>query len=231
MRMDWRLVGFVVAALVVAVASVVLIVRWRRRHRMATPVEMYCGLMEDAKGRIALIGRITNGSLLHGAENFDYECVSLHLRKVLEAIAFGSLCANQVEYAKVHANFDKHWRAKDLLRALEKINPNFYPAPLRFVPTNTPGHKLVEPVPAGYLTQQEFADLYDTCNKVLHLWNPFSPDARHINFGRTVAEWISRIQQLLDLHMMQLAGTEDIWMIQMVHPEDGKVHAFPASPR
>ena len=58
----------------------------------------------------------------------------------------------------------------------------------------------------------------------------FTLRKRHINFGRSVSEWVDRIQRLLDLHMMTLAGSEDIWMIQMVHPDDGTVHAFPASP-
>lgn len=124
-----------------------------------TPDETYCSLMEDLKTRIVLLRRFTAGSLRHGTEMFDYECASLQVRKVLEAIAFGSLCANQSAYAKVHANFEKHWRAKDLLRALEKVNPHFYPTPHRFAASNTPGHKLLEPVPDGYLTQQEFVDL------------------------------------------------------------------------
>jgi hypothetical protein len=89
----------------------------------------------------------------------------------------------------------------------------------------------LEPLTDGYLTRQEFVDLYDTCNKVLHVWNPFSPDARHIDFGRTVAEWVQRIQRLLALHLMHVAGSENVWLIQMASPEDGRVHAFPASPR
>jgi hypothetical protein len=79
--------------------------------------------MEDAKRRMALIRSIANGSLTLGTETFNYECASLQLRKVLESIAFGSLCANTVAYAQVHANFEKHHRAKDLLRALEKVTP------------------------------------------------------------------------------------------------------------
>jgi len=194
----------------------------------AAPI--YCDLMEESKSRIALLQRITTGSLRHGTENFEYECAALQLRKVLESIAFGSLCANKRAYAKVHANFEKHHRAKDLLRALEKVNPHFYPTPMRFGQSMTPGVKHLDRVDDGYLTPNEFVDLYDTCNKVLHVWNPFSRDARHINFGRTVAEWAQRIQRLLDMHLMHLAGSDDVWAIQMVSPEDGKVHAFPASP-
>jgi len=192
---------------------------------------VYCDLMEDAKARIALLQRITSGSLRHGTANFEYECASLQLRKVLEAIAFGSLCANKPVYAKVHANFEKHHRAKDLLRALEKVNPHFYPTPMRFGQSTARGVKHLDRVEDGYLTPNEFVDLYDTCNKVLHVWNPFSTDARQIDFGRTVAEWVERIQRLLDIHLMHVAGSAEVWVIQMVSPEDGKVHAFPAVPR
>jgi hypothetical protein len=51
---------------------------------------IYCALMEEVKSRVALLQRITTGSLRHGTENFEYECASLQLRKVLESIAFGS---------------------------------------------------------------------------------------------------------------------------------------------
>jgi hypothetical protein len=191
---------------------------------------IYCALMEEVKSRVALLQRITTGSLRHGTENYEYECASLQLRKVLESIAFGSLCANKPAYAKAHSNFEKHHRAKDLLRALEKVNPYFYPTPMRFGQSMTPGVKHLDPIDDGYLTRDEFVDLYDTCNKVLHVWNPFSPDTRHINFGRTAAEWVQRIQRLLDLHLMHLVSSDDVWVIQMTSPEDGKVHAFPASP-
>ena len=191
---------------------------------------VYCALMEDAKSRIALLQRIATGLLQHGTENFEYECASLQLRKVLESIAFGSLCANKVAYAKAHANFEKHHRAKDLLRALEKVNPHFYPTPMRFGQSSTPGVKHLDRVEEGYLTLDEFAELYDTCNKVLHVWNPFSHDVRHIHFGRTLDEWVQRIQRLLNMHLMHVAGSDDVWVVQMASPEDGKVHAFPASP-
>ena len=46
--------------------------------------------------------------------------------------------------------------------------------------------KHLDRVEDGYLTPNEFVDLYDTCNKVLHVWNPFSPDVSHVNFGRTL---------------------------------------------
>lgn len=198
---------------------------------ISSAASTYCALMEDVKRRIALLQRITAGSLRHGTETFEYECASLQLRKVLESIAFGSLCANNSAYAKVHTNFEKHHRAKDLLRALGKVSPHFYPTPMRFGQSTTPGVKHLDRIEDGYLTTDEFVELYDTCSKVLHVWNPFSPDTRHINFGRTVAEWVQRVQRLLDLHLMHLAGSNDVWVIQMVSPEDGKVHAFPASPK
>jgi hypothetical protein len=191
---------------------------------------IYCDLMEESRSRIALLRRITIGSLRHGTENFEYECASLQLRKVLESIAFGSLCVNEPAYAKTHANFEKHHRAKDLLRALEKVNPHFYPTPMRSGQSMTPGVKHLDRVDDRFLTPNEFVNLYDTCNKVLHVWNPFSRDARHVKFGRTVAEWVDRSQRLRDLHLMHVAGSDDVWVIQMVSPEDGKVHAFPASP-
>ena len=93
-----------------------------RAARVPPAVEIYLSLMEDVKRRIALVRRFAARTLTLGAEVFDYECVSLQLRKILELIAFSSLCANRDAYASVHANVHEHWRAVDMLDALRAVH-------------------------------------------------------------------------------------------------------------
>ena len=73
-----------------------------------------------------LAGRVTTGD-----ETFNIELVFVQLRKTLELIAFASLTTNKQKYSAAYANFATHWRVKDTLKALEKINPDFYPVPLK----------------------------------------------------------------------------------------------------
>ncbi len=190
----------------------------------------YCGLMDDARRRIVLLRRIIRTTLPHGSETFDYECASLQLRKLLEAIAFGSLCANKAAYAKAHKGFERHSRTKDIVRLLEKINASFYPTPVRRGQPRPGVDHHLEPIERGYLTKSEFVQLYDTCNEVLHLWNPFRQDPRRIDFARHLTEWTDRIERLLTLHLMYPAGSNDVLVVELRSPVDGKAHAYRATP-
>lgn len=195
------------------------------------PVKIYCALMEELKDRTALIRRFCNGSLSVGHNHFNYECVSLQLRKVLELIAFGSLCANKTKYAKVYANFEKHWNAKRLLKDLGRVHPDFYPKPIYLVQTKEGSVKHFDNVSDGFLTKGDFVNLYGKCSQVIHTPNPFSQDEQSIDFGFTFSQWFERIQRLLNLHLMRLADMREVWVVYMAHPTDGRVHAFIASPQ
>ena len=192
-------------------------------------IKLYCGLMEDVKARLELIRRFTTGEVRVGSNQFTYECVSVQLRKTLESIAFASLCANKAKYSEVHANFAKHWRAKALLNDLERVHSNFYPVPMKRPITKPDGTKHHDRIDEGFLTREDFVLLYDKCSEVMHTRNPFSEAEPMIDFVYSVDEWVSRIWTLLQLHLVQLADLEDVWLVSMHEPSDGKVHAYVAS--
>jgi hypothetical protein len=187
--------------------------------------------MEDVKRRLVLVKRFASGELPLGSEQFAYECVSVQLRKVLELVAFASLCANKAKYAEAYADFAKHWRAKALLQALGRLHPDFYPKPMKS-PFNKPdGTKHLDRVADGFLTPDEFVVLYDKCSDVIHTRNPFSTSEPRIDFVHSVDQWHDRIMALLRLHLMRLAGSPEVWLVSMHEPSDGRVHAYIASPR
>jgi len=192
-------------------------------------INLYCGLMEDVKARLALIRRFTSGGVPVGSNQFTYECVSVQLRKVLESIAFASLCANKEKYSEAHANFAKHWRAKALLDDIERVHANFYPIPMKRPVTKPDGTKHLDRIDTGFLTREEFVFLYNRCSEVIHTRNPFSESERAINFERSVDEWAGRIETLLQLHLVQLADVTMVWLVSMHEPSDGKVHAYIAN--
>lgn len=187
---------------------------------------VYCAQMEDVKRRIAFINSILDSKTTTGRDDFDGEIVCLHLRKCLELIAFASLAAHKDSYAAVHTNFRQDWNAKKLLHKLEKVHSEFYPTPVRFAAGTDPGVRHLDRIVNGFLTKDDFIFLYDTCSEVIHIWNPFLEKPRVVNFERPLKEWILRIKLLLDLHWIRLVGTDNIWLVQMAHPNDGKVHVF-----
>lgn len=190
----------------------------------------YCGCMEELKQRLEVVKTVTQGGLSLGGNYFDYELVSIHLRKSLELIAFGTLTANKVLYSEAHRKFRRHWNAKRLLENLERINADFYPRPIFLASSEQGGVRHFESVQRGFLTKEDFVFLYDRCGETLHARNPFADQHRSIQFQRRVGEWVGRIERLLRLHLMQIAGREEIWVVDMRDARDGKVHAFIASP-
>jgi hypothetical protein len=196
--------------------------------------ETYCNCMEDVKRRLAVVNTVTKGKLSTGSELFDYEFVSVQIRKSLELIAFASMTANKKLYAEAHANFANHWKAKEMLKNLNHLHFGFYPQPIILDNLKELGgkhFKHFENVKDGYLTQEDFVTLYELCSEVLHTWNPFANKVRHIDFKRSVAEWVQRIERLLKLHRMRFVDREEIWVVDMATSTDGKVHAFVATPR
>jgi hypothetical protein len=196
----------------------------------ATPeMSVYCSCMEELKQRLGTARAVARGDVNLGSERLNYELVSLMFRKALELTAFSSLAAHKEKYAEVHKNFREHWNAKRLLECIEKVHPEFYPRPVRLVSAPVGGSKLLEPISDGFLTREEFAELYDLTSDVLHTWNPFTERPRAINFKMTVQEWLERFYRLLDLHWIQPAGSPDVWLVQM-KGADGKVHVLGAEP-
>lgn len=185
----------------------------------------YCRCMEDLKLRVRLVRSLLQGELRVEREDFLAEFVCIQLRKILELIAFGSLAANKDAYAQVHADFAVTWNAKRLLAKLEKIHPPFYPRPVTISSGDEKGRRTLHDATSGFLTRHEFATLYDRCSEVIHSRNPFRTEPAVIDFERSLQDWVDRIQTLLSIHLMQLAGDGHVWLVQMKYPTDGKVHA------
>jgi hypothetical protein len=194
---------------------------------MESIASIYCSCMEDAKARLMLIKSITLGHSPLGSDGLDAEVVCLLMRRVLEQIAFSSLVAHRETYDKFHNDVKTVWRAKRLLKQLEKAHSGFFPSPVRRGVSETVGvQHHFEPLEDGFLTKEEFIFLYDIASNGIHTWNPFKDAERILNFERSIAEWVLRIEMLLANHVVRFVGTNDLWLIQMDHPEDHKVHAF-----
>jgi len=189
---------------------------------------MYCNLMEEIKVRVALIRSIIQGQSL-GREDFDGEIVSLQLRKCLEIVAFSSLVVNEQIYSKTYSDFSTHWRAKKIVEKIEKLNPDFFPKAIFLASQNEQGVKHFDYIKEGFLTLDELITLYDKTSNVIHTWNPYRTGPRIVDFGRSIEEWVTRLQRLLDLHIMRGVGLNEFWVVQMV-ADDKKVHVFSTMP-
>lgn len=187
----------------------------------------YCACMEEVKTRLALINSVLAGSISLGRPDFDAELFAVHFRKTLELIAFASMIANKDQYSSIHKNFSSHWNAKEMLDHLEKINPEFYPAPMKVANINNDGVKNLQFIQHGFLTKNQFISLYNQCCGSLHTRNPYSTKSNLALVKLDAKKWISHIQKLLAFHRARMFGTSEGWLVVMQYETDGQVHAFP----
>lgn len=191
----------------------------------------YCNCMEQLLPRFSLLKSVFARQFSTGHDFMDAEIVFLQFRRVLEQIAFASLVANKDVYSKARSSFAKDWRATKMLKYLEQVNPDYYPQPLKHAGMTIEGdgrrHHRLEPLAVGFLTTEDFVELYDHCGNVVHAQNPFS-GVTTIHVGRTAQDWLERIENLVKLHRVKLV-TGSYW-VGAVPDNDGKVHTYSAEP-
>ena len=190
-------------------------------------LQMYVQQMEEIKKRTDVVKCFLAKNCGALYDVTTVECMALQIRKILELIALGALVANEAEYKKRHANFASHWRAKRILKEIERGNPAFYPRPTRQVIDRDSGQVVrLEDVTEGFLTRYEYEALYDECSNLLHARNPFAGRKRNdLQFGKKVHIWMTKIIVLLNHHCVQLSDSaQQIW-VMMNAKSDGNAHA------
>jgi hypothetical protein len=192
-----------------------------------TEIDIYRAYMAEIRTRIAVVSEALAGRLEGAPEFLVNEVIFLQLRKVLELIAFASLAAHKEAYSTAHKSFAKHWKAKLILEALVKLNPDFFPVAMDEPREIAPGRKHFPRPVDGFLTKDDFVFLYDAASGVLHTRNPYTTKDPTIPVRYPVAKWVERIQRLLALHHVQLVGG-GLWIVQI--PNEGDVLAWPADP-
>lgn len=193
---------------------------------MPDDVQIYCNCMHRVRRHVSVADSVFAAKIDTGHRDLQAELIFLHFRKALEEIAFASLSANREKYSAARAGFATEWNARRMLGFVEKVNPNFYPIPLKPPQETAPGHKFFDRTTTGFLTKEEFATLYDGSAEVLHCRNPYAPGEPIINVKYTVDEWSRRIKALLSWHFVQLVDIDGLWIMQV--PDQGAVRGFAA---
>ena len=119
--------------------------------RKRDKIDHYCDVMEEIKKRVAVVNGFLRGGCYTLYMATTLECMCLQVRKILELIALGSLVVNKNEFSTQHKNFHELWNGGEILKKIEKINPYFYPKPIKENPSSNPKVKSVlEDVKDGY---------------------------------------------------------------------------------
>lgn len=162
------------------------------------------------------------------------ECIYLQYRNILESIATASLSVNRDDMDESERNGRGKWRAGDILRAVETVNPDYYyPKPVKLVENDMAGRmpryrgEWKDVPEEDYLTREDFNTLYDIANKVVHTANPFyvksykKDDKQCWKLISQAMNWHQKIINLLQHHLFKLVGDEDMLYLAHTVGEDG----------
>lgn len=187
----------------------------------------YADCMEEIKKRMVVVDAFLDGSRNALYLKTTVESIYLQFRMILELIAMASLSASP-EYMARYNRFRRHYNGKRILKDLEKVNSEFYPRPTRQVVDPDSG-KVVEvvDVESGFLTKDEYVELYDICGHLLHADNPYAEGQQDMEVRLQEApEWKKKIVTLLNHHQVQLAESgKQVWVLMRAE-SDGRVHVF-----
>ena len=181
----------------------------------------YTLIMEEAKLRARSMNTLT-GSGLGLPVPLLRECCFLQLRILCELIALGCLVAHGDIAEAKSTTLQKTWHAGELIKALEKLHPNFYPSPRKLV--FNPGHVHLEDYDREFLTKDDLLTLYGKCGDALHrggLRKLLDPKNQPPADFRDIQDWRQRILNLLDVHLISRVGGDFHFLVALAAPQVG----------
>jgi hypothetical protein len=191
-------------------------------------INIYISVMEEIKRRTSVVH-----SFLNGTSNALYratyvESIYLQIRMILELIALASIAANKAIFEENQKKFHKHWNPSDILRDIEKVNPNYYPKPIREVPSKTKGvvNDLLD-INDGFLTKEELISTHGRTGNILHARNPYNIHWDYAEYEANIPGIMNKIKFLLNSHKIQLLGDHNFfYLIHMKEERDDRVHYY-----
>ena len=134
-------------------------------------LDLYLEEMWYVKNRMKAIEIIATHQKSTSFRYTDIEFMTLQIRKIIEHIAMGNLVVNKELYNEYNDKFSSNWNAKYIFRDLERLNPQFYPIPVKTDYTVEP--KRWVDIDEAYLTKDEAVKIYDKCGGLMHVPNPY----------------------------------------------------------
>ena len=198
----------------------------------ATAIHRYAAHMRRVKYRTDVVRRCVGlwlkGQSMTGYKHTDMELCFLMLRMICESMMLASVMAHDAFLGKLASRIiKKEWNANKLMAAVEQVNPEWFPVPIRVEylrphPHNDKHVYRHVPVPdeEGCLTRAEFKQIYNRCGGRLHdtrIDSYLSDKDVDAALGQ-VRGWTNKVISLLNRHEIQLS--EDVMLSVLMRGED-----------
>ncbi|MDD4731795.1 MAG: hypothetical protein PHX58_07670 [Desulfovibrio sp.] len=189
-------------------------------------LRLYCNLMSEIKRRDQVIRSLLQGTTTTLYPMTNIESIYLQIRKILDLIALGSIVANKKEYSKQHAKFQNHYNAKFILNNLKKINPDFYPKPVKETRSDQSGiASQWQEYDGRALSKDDFVKLYERCGSLLHSQNPYGKNKNITFYKNNIEISLQKIVGLLNSHTVQLLSG-NLYLIHMKKEGHDQVRGY-----
>jgi len=202
--------------------------------RSGISLAKYKSQMEIIKNRINTIELILSTSSKYTTP-YPYtniELCALQLRKIIESIILSSLVANSDIYNRTFRKLAKAWNASNIYKELVKLNPRFFPEPIRIIKhperrkeysdgSVDTGDKFVRK--DGYITAEEAIEILGRIGKFMHATNPFSDEVDIDYYEKLVFETSQRIKQLLSIHLVHFIDESGMYYVAMAEAKTNNV--------
>lgn len=150
------------------------------------------------------------------------ESAALQMRMLLELVPLAALVSHRGDVESVASAFRRK-DAVDAAKILRRVNPNYWPKPVRQVPTpQGPGRDELVPVTEGFVTETEWQTEWGFLSSVLHARNPFIGEPELAGLVQRLVALHARIVTLLNLHWVDRPGRSAL--LGMVMAQDGRAH-------
>ncbi len=162
---------------------------------------IYANCMAELKDRLNKIESSLDKNF--SLDIFLLEFICLQFRKICELFAFGTLIASKDLYRQVRKDFSNDWNFARILTTVEKINPRYFPKPLKYE-----GNKAFAVVTNDFLLQKNIIDIYDECSDMINAQNHFkdlknfypNSDEKRDIWRKKFTEWKEKFIKLFDCH-------------------------------
>lgn len=163
--------------------------------------------------------------LTEKAEQLIRESEATNVKKdLILYIAMGNLVVNKELYNEYNDKFSSNWNAKYIFRDLERLNPQFYPIPVKTDYTVEP--KRWVDIDEAYLTKDEAVKIYDKCGGLMHVPNPYGSQVDVFYYEKMIPIWYKKIFYLLNQHVIHMVGGEQMYCIVMCGDKNGNPHGY-----
>ena len=180
----------------------------------------YINMMEEIKYRVNVIAGLINGKINMMYNITQAESTALQIRMIIESIALASLSANKSLFEQEGDKFKEYWKADRIFEDIEKQNPDFYPKPIKELPSNIPGIKTESiDIEDGFMTRNEIIQVHQHCCDFLHAKNPYAQERDYEGFMSQIPNWLDRIMRLLNNHQIKLLNDEGHYVVHMREAE------------